>query len=213
MSYTITNNAKFNSIEILFDAKPSEAVRSALKSLKFRWHNQRGIWYGYKDEATVREAINNACPELNKKEAGQTKTAKEVKVAKAEKVNTNKFGVKVGDFFRASWGYEQTNADFFQVVALVGSSSVRVREVDPQIIEDKATGPMSSDRVYDIRNTGELLPPSQFSVFIKDQERGDLKRLKSYNADGSCPKFFLASHTDAHYCVGDTCKTYESWYY
>lgn len=73
MSYTITSNAKFNSIEILFDAKPSEAVRSALKSLKFRWHNQRGIWYGYKDEATVREAINNACPELNKKEAVQTK--------------------------------------------------------------------------------------------------------------------------------------------
>lgn len=73
MSYTITNNAKFNSIEILFDAKPSEAVRSALKSLKFRWHNQRGIWYGYQDEATVREAINNACPELNNKEAGQTK--------------------------------------------------------------------------------------------------------------------------------------------
>lgn len=73
MSYTITNNAQFNSIEILFDEKPSEAVRSALKSLKFRWHNQRGIWYGYQDEATVREAIENACPELNKKEAEQTK--------------------------------------------------------------------------------------------------------------------------------------------
>lgn len=71
MSYTITNNAKFNSIEILFDAKPSEAVRSALKSMKFRWHNQRGIWYGYQDEATVREAINNACPELVNNEAEQ----------------------------------------------------------------------------------------------------------------------------------------------
>ena len=71
MSYTITNNAKFNSIEILFDAKPSEAVRSALKSLKFRWHNQRGVWYGYQDEATVREAINNACPELVNNEAEQ----------------------------------------------------------------------------------------------------------------------------------------------
>ena len=71
MSYTITNNAQFNSIEILFDAKPSEAVRAALKSLKFRWHNQRGIWYGYQDEATVREAINNACPELINNEAAQ----------------------------------------------------------------------------------------------------------------------------------------------
>ena len=71
MSYTITNNAQFNSIEILFDAKPSEAVRSALKSLKFRWHNQRGIWYGYRSEAEVREAIENACPELINNEAAQ----------------------------------------------------------------------------------------------------------------------------------------------
>lgn len=74
MSYTITNNAQFNSVEVLFDAKPSEAVRAALKSLKFRWHNQRGIWYGYQDEATVREAINNACPELVNNEATQGKT-------------------------------------------------------------------------------------------------------------------------------------------
>ena len=89
MSYTITSNAKFNSIEILFDAKPSEAVRSALKSMKFRWHNQRGIWYGYQDEATVREAINNACPELNKKEAGQTKEdeATKAEAPKAAKVD------------------------------------------------------------------------------------------------------------------------------
>ena len=50
-------------------------------------------------------------------------------------------------------------------------------------------------------------------VFIKDQERGDLKRLKSYQKDGSHPQFFLASFTDAHYCVGDTQKMYESWYY
>lgn len=56
-NYTITNNAKYNSIEITFDGKPSEAVRDALKALRFRWHRQRGIWYGYADPATVRAAI------------------------------------------------------------------------------------------------------------------------------------------------------------
>lgn len=214
MSYTITNNTQFNSIEILFDAKPSEAVRSALKSLKFRWHNQRGIWYGYRSESEVREAIENACPELNKKEAGRTKTAKAGKVAKVEKSKANKFGVKVGDFFSASWGYEQTNADFFQVVELIGETSVRVREVNPPIIKDDACGPMAADRVYCTQNNGELLPPVSRSVFIKDQERGDIKRLKSYAADGkSNPQFYLASFTDAYYCGGDACKTYESWYY
>ena len=206
--FTITKNEQFGSVEVSFNEKPSAEIRDALKLLRFRWHGQRGIWYGYRDEETVRAAIMSANPDLKKGEAKQTKTAK---AKKPEKVN--KFGVKVGDFFSASWGYEQTNADFFQVVALVGESSVRVREVNPPIIEDKATGPMACYRVYDIRNTGELLPPSPSSVFIKDQERGDLKRLKSYNEDNSFPQFFLDSFANAHYCGGDTKKMYESWYY
>ena len=38
MTYTIAKNPEFNSNEISFDCKPSEAVREALKALKFRWH-------------------------------------------------------------------------------------------------------------------------------------------------------------------------------
>lgn len=43
MNYTITPNAAYNSIEISFDDKPAEAVRDALKSLKFRWHNVKKV--------------------------------------------------------------------------------------------------------------------------------------------------------------------------
>lgn len=57
MNYTITNNPDYNSIEIAFDGKPSEAVREALKELRFRWHRVKKVWYGYADEATVRAAI------------------------------------------------------------------------------------------------------------------------------------------------------------
>lgn len=205
-NYTITANPTFNSIEITFDGKPSESIREALKALRFRWHKQRGLWYGYATEDEARDAIESADTEQ------QVPTLKAER-AKAAKVKTNKFGVKVGDFFSASWGYDQTNNDFFQVIELVGESSVRVREVDPPIIEREATGPMAEDRVFCTKNTGELLPPSRYSCFIKDQEKGDLKRLKSYAADGkSYPQFYLASFTDAHYCGGDTCKVYESWY-
>ena len=38
MTYTINTNAEFNSLEIFFDGKPNEAIRNALKELKFRWH-------------------------------------------------------------------------------------------------------------------------------------------------------------------------------
>lgn len=57
MNYTITPNAAYNSLEISFDGKPAEAVRDALKALKFRWHNVKKVWYGYADEATARAAI------------------------------------------------------------------------------------------------------------------------------------------------------------
>lgn len=35
-----------------------------------------------------------------------------------ERVTPESVGVKVGDFFYASWGYDQTNVDFYKVVAL-----------------------------------------------------------------------------------------------
>lgn len=203
--FTITANAAYNSIEISFDSKPSEAVREALKSLRFRWHSVKRVWYGYTDEATAREAIEAAAGNAPQKaaEAPQSRKA-------AAKVN--KYGVQVGDLFSASWGYEQTNNDFFQVVELVGSSSVRVREVYPEIVSTKAVSSMSEDRT--VKVSREMLPAAPSSVFIKDQERGDLKRLKSYAADGlSNPQFFLASFTDAHYCQPGTKKVYESWYY
>jgi len=198
MTYTITQNAQFNSLEIAFDGKPSQSIRDALKALRFRWHSVKKVWYGYATEDQARAAI----------EGKPTENSKPAKKAPAK---ANKFGVKVGDIFSASWGYEQTNNDFFQVVALVGESSVRVREVSLPMIDSSAVSPMSEDRTFKI--TRELLPAANHSVFIKDQEKGDLKRLKSYAADGkSNPQFNLSSFCDAHYCSGDSIEVYESWY-
>ncbi len=201
-NYTITTNPNFNSIEITFDGKPSEAIRTALKELRFRWHNVKKVWYGYKDEETVKTALDNA-------ENGKPTTEAKPK----EKVN--KYGVKVGDLFSASWGYDQTNVDFFQVIALVGESSVRVREVYPTMIDEKGISGMSADRTYKLTN--ELLPPVSRSVFIEDQEKGDLKRIKpSWSNDPEEQKkhcyFNVSSFAHATKCNGDTITLYESWY-
>ena len=58
--YTITKNQQFNSIEISFDGKPSEAIREALKALRFRWHGVKKVWYGYASEEEARKAITSA---------------------------------------------------------------------------------------------------------------------------------------------------------
>lgn len=201
MTYTINTNPEFNSLEISFTEKPHEKVIEALKSLKFRWHRAKALWYGYADEQTVRAAL-----------AGESAPT-HAKAPKAEKVN--KYGVKVGDIFSASWGYEQTNVDFFQVIALVGESSVRVREVNPEIVEEKAVSGMSADYTYKL--TREILPPASSSVFINDQENGDLKRLKlGYCDDPEEAKkycsFKLDSFATAHKCNGETVTEYVSWY-
>lgn len=60
MTATITTNTAKKSIEIAFDGKPAAEVREALKGLRFRWNPTRGIWYGFADEQTTREAIENA---------------------------------------------------------------------------------------------------------------------------------------------------------
>ena len=43
----------------------------------------------------------------------------------------------VGDVLRSSWGYDQTNIDYFQVVKLVGKTMVEVRELN-QLRESSA---------------------------------------------------------------------------
>jgi len=60
MTYTIENNTQYGSIEIYFDGKPEQAIRDALKLLKFRWHGIKKCWYGFAPESTVRDTIIEA---------------------------------------------------------------------------------------------------------------------------------------------------------
>ena len=43
--------------------------------------------------------------------------------------------LRVGDILYSSWGWEQTNIDFYQVIAIRGCT-VRLRQLDPRITED-----------------------------------------------------------------------------
>lgn len=191
MTYTINHNNQFNSIEIAFDGKPSEEIRTALKNLKFRWHSVKSIWYGFADEQTVREAIDGKPTE-----------------PKQEPEESNKFGVKVGDIFSCSWGWEQTNVNFFQVVALVGKASVRLREVYPEIIKEEAVSGMAENRTYKL--TRDLLPAASRASFIHDQEKGDLKRISDgYNGE---PRIKISSYASAYLCKGETVTEHVSWY-
>ena len=65
---------------------------------------------------------------------GHHATPKSHMGSKVAMPNPVDLGVKVGDIFYSSWGYDQTNIDFFEVTALTGAS-VKVRQVASRILE------------------------------------------------------------------------------
>ena len=139
----------------------------------------------------------------------------ERKAARAAEKEANKdviASVKVGDVFSMSWGYDQTNVDFFQVIAKAGKSSVRIRQVCPKVISEKP-GMMCATRKYSIPHDGTMLPPLGYrSVFIKDQDKGDVKRIQvsSYHSDKRV--YLNIGDHFAYRETGDTAEHYESWY-
>ena len=58
MTYTVTMNAEYGSLEIRFESKPTPAVLSALKTRRFRWHHLGRYWYGKGDENALREELD-----------------------------------------------------------------------------------------------------------------------------------------------------------
>lgn len=194
---TLTLNEQYNGIEIAFDCRPIAETLQALKSLGFRWHGQKKIWYAKNtsDRLTFAQSLASNAPAVPV-------------VAKEKK---NKFGVKVGDIFYASWGYEQTNVDFFQVIELKGESSVIVREVSLEILEETPTCSMAADRKYKLPS--EILKPANHSTFINDNEKGDLRRVSlGYNDE---PYINVGRKN----CYQTTARPYRgqevyvSWYY
>jgi len=111
MNATMILNNELNGIEIKFDCKPIRETIDSLKAAGFRWHNLKKLWYAKQtaERLEIAKAVTTG------------ETIKEAPKA-AEKVN--KYGVKVGDVFYDSWGYEQTNIDFYQVIALRGATQV-----------------------------------------------------------------------------------------
>lgn len=192
-NFKIVKNEERDGLELYFSEKPEMKVINFLKENHFRWHNVKKCWYNHNNNKTV-ECIK----ELQK---GDLKANKEVK-------NTNfKYNVKVGDIFYISWGYEQTNLDFFKVVKLCGTQSVRIVEVGMKIKEQSGVSDMSRNVSYDI----ETAEPLEKGFFIKDQVNGDLFRIKSFNKDDfNYPEIWINGRYPAELYKGE--ELYESWY-
>jgi hypothetical protein len=90
------------------------------------------IFYTYRTEESRNAAVRTLFAQAADMTARKVKARQEKAGARARTI-----GLEVGDVLRSSWGYEQTNIDYYEVTALVGSQMVEVRKIGCQS-EDSA---------------------------------------------------------------------------
>ena len=205
----IVKNKEKNGIELYFGDKPAIEILEQLKQNGFRWHRYKKCWYAKENEVRnelaqkildiVGKSIVN---KIGNNKIGNNKIGNKI----TEKAQENYLGVKVGDIFYMSWGYEQTNVDFFRVEALKGKTQVVLKEVKLKMIEDKATSWASADRVYDKSKFTYV----EKTTFVKDNNVGMTKKVCGTKEN---PYINMTSYANAYLCKQDKIKTYESWYY
>lgn len=102
----------------------------ALYALVFRGSAFKAEWYyRFRNEAERTARIDRFF------ESVVSWNAEMVKRREARKVEPR--GLEVGDVLRASWGYDQTNVDYYEVTSLVGDRMVEVREIGADSREDR----------------------------------------------------------------------------
>ena len=93
----------------------------------------------------------------------------------ADKVATTRLAVvhtyKIGDIFYSSWGYDQTNINFYQVTA-VTSKAVKIRE----ILSRRVGGSTGSDSMMPVPNSWD---PNSREMVKMVSPKGNLK-IESY---------------------------------
>ena len=181
-------NNECNGIELYFEEKPLKNILDMLKLNKFRWHNLKKCWYAKNTDKNIEVA--------NKIMDGKIETT----TPAAE----NALGIKVGDIFYMSWGYEQTNVDFFRVKELRGKTQVVLQEVNLKMTQDKYVSGMSADRKFSTQDYSLL----ENSCFVKDNEKGMIKRILGTKEN---PYINMTSYANAYKYDGR--ELYESWYY
>lgn len=118
-------NNEVNGVEIYFDAKPEASVLSKLHEGKWRWHKFKKCWYNKQTEENIKFAQDIVVGSV---------TTENAVVIPSKQVVENAHGVKVGDISYTSWGYEQTNVNFYQVIRVTAKRAT-VRKIKSKIVE------------------------------------------------------------------------------
>lgn len=99
----------------------AKAVKIVSKATR---HFKSEFYYRYKNEEQMIESVSQFLKVRMTNMESRAKEIQNKRQAKKELVNS----FKVGQILYDSWGYDQTNIDFYQVVGL-GAKSVKIRKI------------------------------------------------------------------------------------
>ena len=156
--------------------------------------------YRFGLEARLTQWINSYVDQLN----AQAKRKEEARDAKsaARKAAVNPF--KVGDMFYDSWGYEQTNIDFYQITE-VGKMSVTLKRIGGKAMPSQGGSPMS----------GQVAAVKDSFYSDGHHKGGEMKRIVQVTMwNGKVGYGIKGQYNDHGYLTRTTGSEshYESWY-
>ena len=174
----ITSNLDNKPVAVLYKPTPKAKFSKEKQIFGFRFLNEdRRLEY-------INEDYLNRVK--NKEAKEKYKSDKKIK-NKSDLLN-----VKVGDIFKDSWGYEQTNVDYFQVVAKPSSSFIVVEKINYELIDET------------VSNMSAYVKPL-INSFKNDEEL----KFKLNGASFKSSSFSWANKVENI----EKEKAYTSWYY
>ena len=173
-------NEELNGVELYFNVFPINGTKKTMRDAGFRWHRKKLCWYAKQSDKA--NTVADICAETSVEEykeiaaesgeqvveISERKSVSETKT-ESKASTTNKDGVKVGDVFYDSWGWEQTNIDFYQVVGLRGKTQIVLKAVKH---ESKPTAWCQAD----VRPLKDQFITGSYITHQQHDESGMIKR-------------------------------------
>lgn len=172
-------------INIDYDRLVAKCDRPAPKAKYFKFKNE----YNFRFQTV--ELMNEYVADWIDRVVTNLARREQEKLERKQRAAELAANVKVGDIFVDSWGYEQTNVDFFQVVAKPSAKTVVVREIACRTEENSEMSHGMADNVFPARD-----------AFIGEEQK---KRIDNYGGFKT-RSFSVARPAD------ENRSYYRSWY-
>lgn len=122
------NLEEYKDIKILtLDSKIGGELKPCLKVWIGKQSNPKmNYYYNHKEHRS--QSILKAKEQADAREEYKEKRKAEKKAFTPE--------LNIGDIYSSSWGYEQTNINFYQVIEIKGKATVVIKEIAQDIVKD-----------------------------------------------------------------------------